>query len=112
MSKQLYFIGYNGITETSLSEVLEPMPKEWHPLITKLIEKLFLAGWDGEISQIKEKFGELRFYIGRGNDEIFELIDDAEDFSSRRCDVCDKFATNYKIINDWFVNRCFEHKED
>jgi hypothetical protein len=38
--------------------------------------------------QVKEKFGALRFYVQAGSDAIFDLIDKAEDESSRTCEMC------------------------
>jgi hypothetical protein len=37
---------------------------------------------------VKEKFGELRFYMTGYNDEIDKLIDAAEDLSARTCEIC------------------------
>jgi len=39
-------------------------------------------------TQVKEKFGGLRFYIESGSDAIFDLIDKAEDESFRTCEFC------------------------
>jgi len=38
--------------------------------------------------QVKEKYGGLRFYVQAGSDAIFDLIDKAEDESSRTCEMC------------------------
>ena len=62
--------------------------KGWHPLVKELIEELKTLGWDGHISQIKEKFGGLRFYIGSGNNAIFDAIDRAEHKSYHICEEC------------------------
>jgi len=39
-------------------------------------------------TQVKEKFGGLRFYIESGSDTIFDLIDKAEALSERTCEMC------------------------
>jgi len=39
-------------------------------------------------SQVKEKFGGLRFYVGSATEEIFDLIIKAENKSYKTCEVC------------------------
>ena len=41
-------------------------------------------------SQVKEKFGGLRFYMTCGTDEIYNLIEEAEALSYKTCEVCGK----------------------
>jgi hypothetical protein len=41
-------------------------------------------------SQIKEKFGGLRFYMTCGTDEIFDLVEEAEELSYKICEECGK----------------------
>lgn len=43
---------------------------------------------DFEVVQVKEKFGELRFYTNFGNDSIFDLIGQAETLSHKVCGNC------------------------
>lgn len=38
--------------------------------------------------QVKEKFGGLRFYMAHGNDEIYNLIEEAESLSYKTCEGC------------------------
>ena len=71
---------------------------------TKLIDDLFEVGWDGMILQIKEKFGGLRFYIGCGTQEMFDLIEDAEDKSITICEECGRPGTLRN--GGWLVTRC------
>jgi hypothetical protein len=79
----------------------------WGPLVERLVDDLFLLGWDGELHQVKEKFGGLRFYIGNGSDEIFERIDQAEDESFTICEECGKPG---KVWPDWgwVITHCEE----
>lgn len=61
----------------------------WKPLVEELIARLRAeTDWDGDIHQIKEKFGGLRFYIGQGSDKIYDLIDDYEQKSYTICEDC------------------------
>jgi len=60
------------------------------------------------ISQVKEKFGGLRFYINHGTNEIFDLIHEYENKSYTVCEVCGKAG---KCRNDigWIRTLCEEH---
>lgn len=40
------------------------------------------------VVQVKEKFGDLRFYTQGGNKEINKLIDEAESKSAETCELC------------------------
>src|SRR3990167_7079585 len=60
----------------------------WHKILDKLFKNMIDVGWDRKVAQIKEKFGGLRCYIGEGNDEIYELIQQAEDEASKTCEDC------------------------
>ena len=44
--------------------------------------------WWPRADQVKEKFGTLRFYLTYGTDEMFQLINEAEDKSALTCEVC------------------------
>lgn len=43
-----------------------------------------------KVQQVKEKFGGLRFYISSGSDEIYNLIEEAENKSETICETCGK----------------------
>jgi hypothetical protein len=62
----------------------------WFELIKELSEKLEPLGVEAE--QVKEKFGTLRFYTGgvpeEVADEVFALIDEAEERSEKTCEQC------------------------
>jgi hypothetical protein len=45
---------------------------------------------DIKASQIKEKFGNLRFYLWGGNETIDKIIEEAEAKSAKTCEVCGK----------------------
>ena len=58
----------------------------WFDIIWDLSAKLEPLGVIA--SQVKEKYGTLRFYIYNGSDEAFDLIDQAELASGRTCEEC------------------------
>ncbi|HQA24118.1 MAG TPA: hypothetical protein PKW13_10415 [Rhodoglobus sp.] len=66
----------------------------WGPLIAELEEKLKRLWPDYTISQVKEKFGGLRYYANPGDvDEetskrFYDLIHDAEAKSFEICECC------------------------
>ena len=62
----------------------------WSSLVMPLID--FCEQHKIEITQIKEKFGGLRFYVGPADDKIVAQleaqIDAAENASYRMCEIC------------------------
>ena len=58
----------------------------WFELIKELSEKLEPMGVVA--MQVKEKFGELRFYVNHATDEAWDLIEAAEVESEHICEVC------------------------
>lgn len=83
----------------------------WYPLIQKLIEDLIELGWDKQITQVKEKFGGLRFYINSGSNDIHNRISEAEKESYRVCETCGKEGTLRNDIG-WWRTLCEEHYEE
>ena len=55
------------------------IPDYWLPEIQEMIKELLILGWDGELHQVKVKFDQLRFYIGTGTKEMYDLIKVYED---------------------------------
>ena len=82
----------------------------WYPLIKNLIDELITLGWDKQVTQVKEKFGELRFYINGGSDEIYNKITEAEKLSHETCELCGKKGELRTKIR-WFTTLCDEHYE-
>lgn len=109
-TNQIYFRTWNGsVIEAPRQQTFEEIPEAWIPIVNKLIDDLFEAGWDGQIDQIKEKFGSLRFYIPEGNAVIDELIDMAESETARICIVCGEPAT--ATTKGWYTHVCDKHRE-
>ena len=59
-------------------------------------------------TQVKEKFGTLRFYVDQATDYQYELIDRAGDLSAHTCEVCGEPG---KLRGDrsWIKALCEEH---
>ncbi len=93
----------------------------WDPLLTELSEKLEglienlerLVGkgvgrdFSPCASQIKEKYGTLRFYMYSETDEMSELIEEYEDRSSSICELCGQKGT-LQLKCSWRMTRCTE----
>ena len=60
----------------------------WVPILDRLAEDLIKMGWDRDLHQVKEKFGTLRFYVGRSTEEMEDRISQAEDESAVTCEEC------------------------
>jgi hypothetical protein len=81
--------------------------KGWGNIIRSLIDDLFSLGWDGQIFQIKEKFGGLRFYIGSGTKEMHDRIVQAEREAYRTCIECGEPGTQTNA--GWVLTLCPTH---
>ena len=75
---------------------------------------LLHQGWKSlfkyRITQIKEKFGELRWYDEFSTQDIQNIISKYEDISRHTCIVCGKPAT--KMSTSWICPFCDEHIGD
>ena len=74
-----------------------------------LVLALDILGWDGEVLQVKEKFGGLRFYVNSATEEMYRLISEAESQSYEICEECGKPGTlSQKIKGGWMKTLCLE----
>lgn len=60
----------------------------WLFVIDKAFEDMIAAGWDKDLRSIKNKYGELKIYIGGGNRLVYNLILDAEGACAEMCEKC------------------------
>lgn len=83
----------------------------WEPIIRKLSEQLvFLAkaeGVDVRASQVKEKYGTLRFYTWGGTDIMQACISAAERKSEQTCETCGEDGRARS--NGWVATLCAKH---
>lgn len=80
----------------------------WMQLVADLITELAAVDDTWRITQIKSKFGGLRFYISGGGLEIDELIDRTEKKSYTLCEECGAPGELLRI-NSWYYTLCPEH---
>jgi hypothetical protein len=84
----------------------------WQFLIGNLLQRIAATLTDEEkhefqVSQIKQKFGTLRFYAYGGSERIDALVESAECASEITCDVC---GGRGRLRNSgWISVRCDEH---
>lgn len=91
-------------------------PIGWVDLVLDLNAELSNLIPDYTVAQVKEKFGELRYYIGSYGiprddprmDLVRELIAEAEDHSMRICQVCGESA-RFRNNHAWHATLCDEH---
>lgn len=109
LNKQ-YYLGIRDevqITQRVLDYCL--IAPGWNQIITDLLLDLDKPEmiWDGRITQVKEKFGSLRFYIGGATSAVFDRIHEAERLTEKTCMICGKPGKIY--TNGWWQALCPEH---
>lgn len=77
-------------------------------LCSKIQEVCDRKGYQVVASQVKEKFGTLRFYTIESCDEVDALIRDAERDTEITCEVCGK--PGELETKGWWSVRCEEHR--
>jgi len=82
-----------------------PVGEGWRPLVEKLVDDIIAIDNTVIISQVKEKYGTLRFYIWGGNDEIYDLINKAENDSYTICENCGS-KENVTTKGGWLLTLC------
>lgn len=115
------------------------VPEGWVGLVTSLLNSMGKWQWYDatrnayvtnldfvQVHQIKEKFGELRFYFGlhdkpcnsKGEDITSStldycrgMVDFAESLSRTICQECGAKGKTHSIIGGWYVTLCDQHHE-
>ena len=92
----------------------------WEPIIREAadkIEKEILTLSDeerengtGQASQVKEKYGTLRFYLSRATDVMWKAVEEAEEKSETTCETCGKPGSIRG--RSWIYTACEEHHND
>lgn len=82
----------------------------WHKIILDLslkLEEIIKRHPHGEAmyaSQVKEKYGSLRFYMSCETEAITKLIEEAEHLSCKICEACGEPGKHR--IKSWSETRC------
>ncbi len=64
------------------------------------------------VAQVKEKFGELRFYVDNSNKLVDDLIWFAEMLSGRTCEECGSTTDVVTYRIGWHRSLCIPHADD
>jgi len=91
----------------------------WLPLVYETLDKIQAIvdrdRLDLEITQVKEKYGELRIYTSSYADEIEDIIQEATEKSVTICERCGKEGKRVQV-KGWLMTRCDEcfrsHKKE
>ena len=79
----------------------------WYHLINDLCQQLVKIASHTRASQIKEKYGGLRFYVDSTTDAGYDLIDFFEDRSYHICEICG--ADGKRRTSGWHETLCDYH---
>ncbi|MDI6785087.1 MAG: hypothetical protein QMD92_00100 [bacterium] len=104
---ELYVGVYRPLTENLMSFGFE-CSDGWFALLYDLSRALTKLDEGVVATQVKEKYGTLRFYIEGGSDEVFELIDKAEGKSATICEICGELG-KLRSLGTWLKTLCDEH---
>lgn len=76
----------------------------WHPLIYEVYGRLPTGT---VVTQVKEKFGQLRIYVDSAPVEFLEFLDDIENRSGKVCENCG--APGKARTGSWIKTLCDQH---
>lgn len=79
----------------------------WVDILYNLSKKITEIYPEVKATQVKEKFGTLRFYIEGAPQEVYDEIDKAEILSSKICELCGK-AGSMHHRGTWLKALCTE----
>ena len=93
-----------------LDHFLNEVPTGWHDLVKNTHERIIQVDPEYQIRQIKEKFGNLRYYYEASRShaipEIDKIIRTAEVVSSVICQDCGTVGGKMRVIRHWYQTLC------
>jgi hypothetical protein len=88
---------------------LAHLPEGWHPLYRDLVVGLADLDPDIVVVQAKQKFGELRVYLGKYHADAAALIRTAESQSQAMCELCGDVGELRISRTGWVRTLCDAH---
>jgi hypothetical protein len=88
-----------------------PMLDELFSQIKNIVDTRGKQEFEFEVTQIKEKFGQLRVYTSFYAEEIEDLIDKYSEKSAHICEVCGDVG-ELKIEGGWYKTVCDKHHKE
>lgn len=80
-----------------------PVGPGWEDLVDPIVEAADKK--DISIKQVKEKFGALRIYIGEKDDDLRQMIAEAEAESLQTCEECGEDGER-RSLGGWMKTLC------
>lgn len=84
-SKIRHSLEERGIKYPSLGFFIE---EGWLDPVFRALDEMIKIGWDKDLHQVKQKFCQLRMYIGDSTAELQDIIAKAENECDRLCEIC------------------------
>lgn len=82
----------------------------WYQLLHDLSKELIsVIHPDSQVSQVKEKYGTLRFYVDFANDATWDIIEKYENKSGFICEHCGQ--PGVRCSDGWISTLCEEHRK-
>jgi len=78
----------------------------WFDLIDKTLAKIKEKDEEVLVTQIKEKYAELRIYVNEASLEVYDIIHEAEEKSRTVCERCGKHNAEVRSKGGWFKTLC------
>lgn len=119
-NKILLFLHKHFKFTRSINYISQPNPYNykfgvgdgWFKLLKSLIIKIKKNdeknGYVTKVTQIKEKFGGLRFYVNGTSDENWDLIEFAENKSYTICESCGAQSNVGTLNTGWLTTKCIK----
>lgn len=113
MDRKITLISKQSPSQQTIEEFLEKsgVAQGWHDLLSELFNKLFDAGWNGNLIGCKEKFGCLRIYLEGGVglaefNQLYEIVREYERLSEQFCEFCGGFPARLRTERGWLKTMC------
>lgn len=88
-------------------------PYGWQPIVLSLLSRLEEYAKkslpDLEVIQIKQKYGHLRVYVSETDENVEEIITEAEKRCASTCEVCGQEG-RASTFGSWITVVCVDHR--
>lgn len=90
--------------------LIRDLAEELYPLVEKY--RLVVDEYDcyPVATQVKEKYGTLRFYMSTATDEMHDIIDKYEALSAQTCEACGN-PGSIDYTKGWLSPTCEKHRQ-
>ena len=92
------------MADYTLEEALASVGKGWGPIVERLWRFCKAQNPPIMVTQVKEKLGGLRFYVGAATDDVWKVIDAGEAESLKTCEDCGQPGETRPL--GWILTLC------